>query len=61
MGRSRTNQPWTAEEDEWLFRMAVEKVLQSRIAVALNRSPGAIKSRLKVLRAAAQKNVEPPS
>jgi hypothetical protein len=41
--------------------MAAEKVLQSRIAVALNRSLGAIKSRLKVLRAAAQKNVEPRS
>jgi hypothetical protein len=36
MGRSRTNQLWTAEEDEWLLRMAAEKVLQSRIAVALN-------------------------
>jgi hypothetical protein len=41
--------------------MATEKVLQSQIAVALNRTPGAIKSRLKVLRAAAQEDVEPRS
>jgi hypothetical protein len=38
-----TNLPSTAEEDEWLFRMAAEKVLQSRIAVAANRSPGEVK------------------
>jgi len=61
-GRDLRKLPLLARKDEQLLCMAAEKKsLLPRIAVALNRSPGAVKARLvrlKVLRAAAKKNVE---